>query len=279
MHFSTYHQDMCGVSRTYAVPSADGSAEPEETEPPPVAMRTASHERHGREQESVTELRGPKAGPLRAVFGRKGPFRVPRRTAEVTDLGVRTHAPVDPARAEHTRFHQAFLGRVINYLSADAGVRQFVDWGCPVPGTAEHVRKAHPENTVVHIAPLGTAGMLSPSDTAVLSGGCSGALPLLHRLTTSGLVDLDEPVAVLRTRPFPAEEPFTEAQELHSLLRGGGYLALTSPAPRSVVTAAFAPFQLLDPGVADLRWWPYPDDAVSLTGTGTLAGVGHTSGR
>ena len=121
--------------------------------------------------------------------------------------------------------------------------------------------------------------MLSSSDTAVLPGGCSGALPLLRRLTTRGLVDLDEPVAVLRTRPFSAEEPFTEAEELHSLLRGGGYLALTSPAPRSVVTAAFAPFQLLDPGVADLRWWPYPDDAVSLTGTGTLAGVGYTSGR
>ena len=227
----------------------------------------------------MTELRGPKAGPLRAVFNRKRPFRAPHRTTGVTNLGVRSHVPADPARDEHVRLHQAFLGRVIAYLSADAGVRQFVDWGCPMPGTAERVRAAHPENTVVHIAPAGITGILSSPDAAVLSGGGSWSASLLRRLTTSGLVDLDEPIAVLRTRPFPAEAPYTEAEELHAFLRSGGYLALTSPAPRSVVESAFAPFRLLDPGVADLRWWPYPDDAVTLPGTGTLAGVGHTVGH
>lgn len=223
----------------------------------------------------MTEIRGSKAGPLRALFDGKRPSRAPHRSTGVTDLGDHTHA----GRAEHVRLHQSFLGRVVDYLSADAGVRQFVDWGCPVPGTAERVRAAHPDNTVVHIAPAGTTGVLSAPDTAVLSGDGSGPGPLLRRLATGGLVDLGEPVAVLRTGPFLAEDPFTEAEELHVLLRGGGYLALTSPAPRAVVEAAFAPFHLLAPGVADLRWWPYPDDAVSLPGTGTLAGVGRTSGQ
>lgn len=227
----------------------------------------------------MTELRGPEAGPLRAVFDRKRPWRVPRRTTGVTDLRGRSRSSAHPEQTEHVRLHQAFLGRVIAYLSADAGIRQFVDWGCPVPGTAERVRAAHPENTVVHIAPAGTAGMLSSPETSVLPGEGPRTVSPLHRLTTSGLVDLSEPVAVLRTRPFPAEAPFAEAEELHALLKGGGYLALTSSAPRPVVEAAFAPFHLLDPGVADLRWWPYPDEAVTLPGTGALAGVGRTTGH
>ncbi|WP_190394359.1 SAM-dependent methyltransferase [Nocardiopsis quinghaiensis] len=223
----------------------------------------------------MTNVRGPKTGPLRAVFRGRGPVPVPGRRSRVVSLDARGGDPADPPHTGHTRLHQAFLGRVIDYLCADAGVRQFVDWGCPVPGTAERVHTAGPEASVVHVAPSGAAGMLSGAGTTVLSGDGSGSDTLLRRLSTSGLVDFDEPVAVLMTRPFPADDPPAGIGDLHALMRGGGYLALASPAPRAVVERAFSPFHPVEPGVADIGWWPYPDEDVSGQGTGILAGLGR----
>lgn len=227
----------------------------------------------------MTDVRGPKAGPLAAVLRGREPVRAPRRRPGVVSLGPRAGQPPAPLQSEHTRLHQGFLGRVIDYLREDAGVRQFVDWGCPVPGTAERVHAADPDATVVHLVPQGAAGMLSTARAAVVSGDHSGSDGLLRRLGTSGLVDFDEPVAVLMTGSFTADDPPEGVEALHGLMRGGGYLALASAAPRAVVERAFAPFLPVEPGVADLRWWPYPDDDVSAQGTGTLAGLGRAPAR
>ncbi|MGW5875801.1 SAM-dependent methyltransferase [Nocardiopsis terrae] len=230
----------------------------------------------------MTDVRGPKAGPLTAVFRERKPPHVPGREPRVVNLGGSPCPPPDPARAEQTRLHQAFLGRVIDYLCADAGVRQFVDWGCSVPGTAERVHRADAGAAVVHVAPHGTAGILAAADdAAVLSGEASGTGDgaLLRRLHTSGLVDFDEPVAVLMTRPFTEEAPPTGLAALHSVMRGGGYLALTSTAPRTVAERAFDPFLPVEPVVADLTWWPYPDDDVPAPGCGTLGGLGRAPER
>ncbi|MBE2997403.1 SAM-dependent methyltransferase [Nocardiopsis sp. HNM0947] len=224
----------------------------------------------------MTHARRHQAPPP-GVLGGQGPSpRVPPSRGHVVQLGGRRRTPV-PERpvVPHAREHQAFLGRVIDYLSTDRGVRQFVDWGCPVPGTAERIRQAHPDNTVVHIAPHGTVGMLSSPDNPVLSGSESSDSSLC-RLTTCGLVDLDGPVAVLMTRPFSAEAPPPALDRLHYLMHGGGYLALATEAPKRDAEAAFAPFVPLEPGVADLRWWPYPDEDVAMEGTGILGGLART---
>lgn len=184
-------------------------------------------------------------------------------------------APAQPS-VRNACTHQAFLGRVIDYLSTDRGVRQFIDWGCPVPGTAERIRDTHHDNTVVHVAPHGTIGMLSSPDSPVLSGGAENADTPLRRLTTCGLVDFDEPVAVLMTRPFSAHTPPPGLARLHSLMHGGGYLALAVDAPERSAGSVFAPFVPLEPGLADLRWWPYPDEDVAMEGTGVLGGLGCT---
>ncbi|MFJ9552821.1 SAM-dependent methyltransferase [Nocardiopsis sp. NPDC101807] len=226
----------------------------------------------------MTDVRGPEAGPLAAVSRQRQPAQVPGRRSRVVSLGPRGAEPPASRQGEATRLHQAFLGRVIDYLRVDAGVRQFVDWGCPVPGTAERVHAGDPGATVVHLVPHGAAGMLPTAGAAVLSGDGSGPDGLLRRLGASGLVDFDEPVAVLMTRPFTADDPPGGVAGLHALMRGGGYLALASPAPRAVVERAFAPFHPVEPGVADLRWWPYPDEDVSDRGTGTLAGLGRAPG-
>ncbi|WP_017608081.1 SAM-dependent methyltransferase [Nocardiopsis xinjiangensis] len=213
------------------------------------------------------------------VLDDQGPSsRVPPSRGHVVHLGGRRQhtAPAQPP-ARDARAHQAFLGRVIDYLSTDRGVRQFIDWGCPVPGTAERIRHAHPDNTVVHVAPHGTVGMLSSPDTPVLSGGSENADAPLRRLTTCGLVDFGEPVAVLMTRPFSGGVPPSGLAQLHSLLRGGGYLALATEAPERAGENVFAPFVPLEPGLADLRWWPYPDEDVAMEGTGVLGGLGRTN--
>nr|WP_211715774.1 SAM-dependent methyltransferase [Nocardiopsis sp. MG754419] len=228
----------------------------------------------------MTDVRGPEAGPLTAVFRQREPLRPPGPPPRVVGLDGRTHTPGEAVPAEHVRLHQAFLGRIIDYLCADAGVRQFVDWGCPVPGTADRVRSVDPDATVVHIAPQGAAGVLvAPDHAPVLPGDGVGSESLLRRLDTGGLVDLDEPVAVLMTRTFCADSPPTGLDALHRLMRGGGYLALTSTAPRVEVERAFAPFRPLEPGVADLAWWPYPDEDVAAEGSGVLAGLGRAPGR
>ncbi|WP_121186275.1 SAM-dependent methyltransferase [Nocardiopsis sp. Huas11] len=202
------------------------------------------------------------------------PAQIPFQAPRVVSLGARAR-PSEPAVSEQTRLHQAFLGRVIDFLCADAGITQFVDWGCPAPGTAERVRAANADARFVHVAPRGAAGMLSPSGTAVVTEDGSGADSLTRRLSTSGLVDFDEPVAVLMTRPFTADDQPNGIGELHALMRGGGYLALTSTAPRRTVERAFRPFQPIEPGVADLTWWPYPDEDVTAQGTGILGGLGR----
>ncbi|KOX07297.1 SAM-dependent methyltransferase [Nocardiopsis sp. NRRL B-16309] len=202
------------------------------------------------------------------------PAQIPPQLSRVVSLGARARPP-EPAVSEETRVHQAFLGRVIDFLCADAGVTQFVDWGCPVPGTAERVRAARADARFVHVAPQGTAGMLSSSGTAVITADGSGDGALTRRLSTSGLVDFDEPVAVLMTRPFTADDPPADVGALHALMRGGGFLALASTAPRRTVERAFRPFHPIEPGVADLTWWPYPDEDVSARGTGILGGLGR----
>lgn len=229
----------------------------------------------------MTNVRGLETGPLTAMFRRREPRRAPRRRPRVVALDPRIRtSPPEPLRDEHVRLHQAFLGRVIDYLCVDAGIRQFVDWGSPVPGTAERVHRAAPDATVVHIAPEGAAGILAPPDhAAVLSGDGSGFESLLRRLHTSGLIDFDEPVAVLMTRTFDADSPPIGLEGLHSLMRGGGHLALTSTAPRADVERAFGPFRLLEPGVADLTWWPYPDEDVAVQGCDILAGLGRVSAK
>ncbi|WP_198659082.1 SAM-dependent methyltransferase [Nocardiopsis sp. FIRDI 009] len=225
----------------------------------------------------MTNVRGPKAGRLTAAVQRPDPVPLPGRRSHVVGLRRRAEArPPDPRAADHLRRHERFLGRIIDYLCADAGVDQFVDWGCAVPGTAGRVRERAPDAGVVNVAPHGTAGVLSSADTAVLSGDGADPATLLRRLRTCGHVDLDRPVAVLLTRPLTADTFPTWIDGLHSLMRGGGYLALTSSAPRTDTEAAFAPFRLLEPGLADITWWPYPDEEVSADGSGVLGGLGRT---
>ncbi|WP_436890444.1 SAM-dependent methyltransferase [Nocardiopsis dassonvillei] len=223
----------------------------------------------------MTDVRGNEAGPLTGAH--REPVRRPGRRSRVVGLPGRTPRPT-PEPDEAARRHAAFLDRVTAYLCTDARIGQFVDWGCPVPGLADLVRSHRPGARLVHVSPPGVAGTLTASDGSVVSGD-GGPSAALHRLATSGLVDLDEPVAVLMTRPFPADAPPEGIADLHGLLRGGGYLALSSTAPHPALLRALAPFHPVEPGAADLMWWPYPDEDVAAAGTGVLGALGRAPAR
>ncbi|MGW9346720.1 SAM-dependent methyltransferase [Nocardiopsis flavescens] len=219
----------------------------------------------------MTDVRGNEAGPLTGTH--RDTVRRSGRRSRVVDLAGRAPRPA-PEPDEAVRRHAAFLDRVTAYLCADARIGQFVDWGCPVPGIDGIVRAHRPGARLVHVSPPGVAGTLTASDGAAVSGD-GGPSAVLHRLATSGLVDLDEPVAVLMTRSFTADAPPGGIAALHGLLRGGGYLALASAAPRPVLLRALAPFHPVEPGAADLAWWPYPDEDVAARGTGVLGALGR----
>ncbi|MFV2197304.1 SAM-dependent methyltransferase [Nocardiopsis sp. LOL_012] len=222
----------------------------------------------------MTEVRRPEESPFPRALWRRGSARLSRRRRDVVSLA--RQAP--PGADEDVRLHRRFLDRVIDYLAVDAGVRQFVDWGCPAPGTAARVRQRDPEAAVVRVAPAGVAGVVAEPGVPALSRADAAPAALLDRMSASGLVDFGEPLAVLMTRPFTAQAPPAWIGDLHTRMSGGGYLALAGTAPHAAVEAAFSPFVPLEPGVADIGWWPYPDEDVSLPGTGTLGGLARAPG-
>ncbi|PSK96851.1 S-adenosyl methyltransferase [Murinocardiopsis flavida] len=200
------------------------------------------------------ELSGPRpvgapetGGPHVLRFG-AAPPRAPRPRA----------AP--PEALALARARRGFVRRVVGYLAADLGVRQFVNVGAR-PATAEAVhtaaREHRPEASAVHLSggPLGTV---------LRSGALDPAAPIALLLVDTG--DLtDTAVAAL-------------VRDAHAATAPGSHVVICRPAPGDgagarAATRLFAPFTVLDPGLADMAWWPYPDAEVTGSGVGVLAGV------
>ncbi|MEY9213035.1 SAM-dependent methyltransferase [Thermobifida halotolerans] len=200
-------------------------------------------------------------------------------------------APCEHETARAARIAEAehrFLRRCVGYLAADLRIRQYVDFGSRVPHsrgihdiTDEHLSDAR----VVRID-TGTAVPLhtraSSHRSAALWIEHPRAEELVAQLGLRGLVDPGEPAAVLLdTDLLPRELPVSGVvHALHDALAPGSHLVLrqrpgnpADPYARGIAAALFEPFLLLEPGVADLAWWPYPDEEVAADGVGVLAGL------
>lgn len=211
-------------------------------------------------------------------------------------VDMNTHRPQpgageDPVRnAEEKR---GFLRRVVAYLAADAGVRQFIDLGSRLPAreVIQQVADAHVATArIVYVDPEGTVPLRgrahAHSETvSVVAAGTGGPHELADRLQQRGLVDFRFPAAALLVDSGCFLEDTMRVADLvpalHDVLPSGSYLAMarepdSADVARTRLTATmFHPFTLLAPGVADLAWWPYPDHEVAGTGTGIPAGVGR----
>jgi hypothetical protein len=248
--------------------------------------------------------------PARAVSPGK-PSRIDTGTAHSARiynywLGGKDNFPADREAAEaaiaanpgivaDVRANRAFLARVVRYLVADAGVRQFLDIGTGLPtadNTHEVAQRLAPESRVVYVdndpIVLTHARALLASTpegmTAYLDADLAEPETILK--SAARTLDFSQPVAlmlliILHLIP-DSGHPARIVARLMSALPAGSYLVLAHPASdiqptamaemtkrvnermrdakatmrtRAEVTSFFEGLELLAPGVVQPQQW------------------------
>ncbi|WP_158562751.1 SAM-dependent methyltransferase [Marinitenerispora sediminis] len=223
----------------------------------------------------------------------------------------RERPPTEGRPPENTRLRQAkrgFLWRAVSHFAADLRIAQFVDVGSRLPvadGIHHAARQYVSDARVVYVdtdSAVSLHGRASSCTRTVPVVRAAGERPeaVVAALGARGLVDYAEPVAVLMVEPDAVRAAGLVPEELvrafHAAMCPGGRIAIaqrrvTGERPgsgpvhpagavpdawaREHAAALFGPFPLVEPGLADMAWWPYPDEEVTATGVGVLAGVGR----
>jgi hypothetical protein len=145
-----------------------------------------------------------------------------------------------PETAFTARANRAFLGRVVRYLAADAGIRQFLDIGTGIPtaGNTHQVAQAiAPEARVVYVdydpVVLAHARALLTSNEAGATEYIDADLRDTGSILTQAaqLLDFTQPVAItlisiLHAIP-DADDPHAIVARLMDAVPSGSYLAIT----------------------------------------------------
>ncbi|MGH3253592.1 MAG: SAM-dependent methyltransferase [Trebonia sp.] len=147
---------------------------------------------------------------------------------------------IAPEMGFTARANRAFLGRVVRYLTAEAGMRQFLDVGTGIPtaGNVHEVAQAiAPESRVVYVdydpIVLAHARALLTSDEAGGTEYIDADLRDTDAILTqaAGLLDLTKPVAVtllLILHVIPdSDDPQAIVAAAMDALPSGSYLALS----------------------------------------------------
>jgi hypothetical protein len=192
------------------------------------------------------------------------------------------------------RAQRAFLGRVVHYLAAEAGIRQFLDIGTGLPSannTHEVAQRVAPDSRVVYvdndpIVLLHARSLLASGPegaTAYVDADLRDLAAILAR--AAGILDFGRPVAVMLLgvlHCIPDEDdPAALVARLMEAVPPGSYLALSHPASdvatqqmatsmrtynnqapipltarsHAEVSRLFAGLDLLDPGLVQLHRW------------------------
>jgi S-adenosyl methyltransferase len=198
------------------------------------------------------DLRTDRPTPARMYdyyLGGKDNFAVDREAAEQ----VLSAAPEVRVLARENR---AFLGRAVRYLTAEAGIRQFIDVGTGLPtqgNVHEIAQSVDPAARVVYVDndPIvrAHAKALLPADgtTAVIEADMREPGAILDHPDLRRLIDFDRPVAVLfmSVLHFIADEddPYGIVAAFRDRAVPGSHLALshiTSPERNADGAAAAA---------------------------------------
>jgi S-adenosyl methyltransferase len=222
-------------------------------------------------------------------------------------LGGKNHFEADRALAHQVlqaaphsrtaaRENRQFLGRVVRYLAAEAGIRQFLDigTGLPAPGAVHEVaREIAPDCRVVYCD--NDPAVVSRARTEMAAGGADyieadvrDADGLLAR--AGPMLDLSAPVGVLLVSVLhmisDRDDPAAVVARLMTALPGGSYLVLThvasdidpeaiaemtrrvnqqvgrraTPRDHASVLRLFAGLELVPPGLVRVPLWR-PDSA------------------
>ena len=147
---------------------------------------------------------------------------------------------IDPELPFTARANRAFLGRVVRYLTAEAGIRQFLDIGTGIPtaGNTHQVAQAiAPETRVVYVdydpIVLAHARALLISDETGATDYIDADLRDTDTILAQAaeLLDFSKPVAVtllaiLHAIP-DADDPYAIVAKLLDAVPAGSYLVLS----------------------------------------------------
>lgn len=257
----------------------------------PQAARTTTQARPGLEGSDSS-----RANPARvydALLGGKDNFAVDRQVAARL-------AAAKPALLANVRANRAFLGRVVRYLTAEAGIRQFLDIGTGLPNldnTHEVAQRIAPESRIVYVdndpAVLAHARAILVSQpegaTAYLHADLRDPEAILEQAAET--LDFGKPIAVMMLGILymvpDIDGPYPIVAGLMEAVAPGSYLVISHPASdvdadaaaeaarqydnmlptsqtnrnQAQVTRFFDGLQLLEPGVVQLnRWRPDATD-------------------
>lgn len=221
-------------------------------------------------------------------------------------LGGKDHFAVDRAAAEQVRAtnpgivpgvrsNRAFLARVVRYLAADVGIRQFLDLGTGLPSANnvhEVAQSVAPDTRVVYVdfdpIVLAHARALltgTPGTVAYIQADLRDTSTIIQK--AGGTLDFRRPIAlmVLMTLQFVLDDqdPYGLVRAYLDAVPSGSYLVVSHPASdggapadaankgtarynelvatrmvrrsREQIAAFFDGLEVLEPGVVNLPEW------------------------
>ncbi|MGH3250192.1 MAG: SAM-dependent methyltransferase, partial [Trebonia sp.] len=213
------------------------------------------------------------------------------------------------------RANRAYLGRVVRYLAADAGIRQFLDLGTGIPtagNTHEIAQEIAPESRVVYVdydpVVLAHARALLTSNTAGATEYIDADLRDTDTILEQAgqLLDFTKPVAVTMLTILHAipdsDDPHAIVAELLDAVPSGSYLIVShwgadflsqekrdglrditnrliqqslTPRTREEVARFFEGIDLVEPGLVRAEEW-HPESRTGDTRRSALwAAVGR----
>ncbi|MEO3750942.1 SAM-dependent methyltransferase [Streptomyces sp. B6B3] len=225
-----------------------------------------------------------------AVLGGKDNYEIDRMVADQVRVNM-------PHISDVGWFNRALLGRAVRYLTADVGIRQFIDLGAGLPtleNTHQVAQRHNPEARVVYVDndPIvlahGRALLEENDQSAVVTADLREPEKVLAHPDVRRLIDLSEPVGVLLIGMLhhlhDDEDPQGIVDAYVDAVPSGSHLVITAfcdtgPEARAVeetmleflgtgrfrtteeLTAYFGGVELLEPGVVSLPLWR-PDEPV-----------------
>lgn len=142
-----------------------------------------------------------------------------------------------PESREGVQLNREFLGNAVRYLAAEAGIRQFIDIGAGLPTQQNVHQVAHavdPEARTVYIDndPVvcvhGRALLASLPTVAMVEADLGRPEELRDRVAATGLIDFDQPVALLLVAVLHfLEDPYEDVAKLREMLPPGSHLVVT----------------------------------------------------
>jgi O-methyltransferase involved in polyketide biosynthesis len=238
-------------------------------------------------------------------LGGKDNFEADRRAAAEAD-------EIFPQAVQSARACRAYLSRVVRYLAAEAGVRQFLDLGSGLPSAqnvhevaqaiAPHSRVVYVDNDPVVLLHAKALLASSPEGaTGYIQADLRDPEPILAQ--AAEVLDLGEPVAVMLLAVLhfvtDAQDPARVIGTLMDALPSGSYLAIghhtadiypeltefarylselnpqfaATLRTRRQVTDLFAGLDLVEPGVVQISKWRPDSELTARAGAALWGGV------